>query len=139
MTTRALEMVHDADPREAIFDKIGANADGCELYGRQILTGIYIRSGKTKGGVFLTDDTTQEDIYQGKVQLILAVGPEAFTDRYEYGKLVQHWDDDKKPQPGDWVLIRVGDSFPFTLGDQPCRLIEDKLIKMRIKRPDIAI
>jgi hypothetical protein len=137
--SRALQMEHDVDPRQEIFERVGGNADGLELYGRNILTGIYIRPEKTKGGIHLSDSSRDEDIYQGKVQLVLAVGPDAFAPRVEHGQIVQEWDPALVPKPGDWVLIRVGDSFPFVLGDQQCRIIEDRNVKMKLLRPDIAI
>lgn len=98
-----------------------------------ILVAIYKRREKTKGGIYLPGATLDEDVWQGKVGLILKMGPLAYKE------------DDKHTYPAgtpkikDWVVFRVGDAWPLALGETPCRITTEKAIRMVITRPDIVL
>jgi len=89
---------------------------------------------KTKGGIILSGMTLKEDEYQGRVGLVLALGPDAYADRTRYpnGPWVQ---------PGDWIAwprmaeaaakIAIG---PLTL----CVLADEKVL-VRGVDPDAAL
>jgi co-chaperonin GroES (HSP10) len=124
--TRALRDANDADDIRA---KIGPALEGFQPYFNQILLAIFVRPEKTKSGIFLSDTTLQEDLYQGKAGLVLKKGPMAFTsdERNDFAGL--------DVSEGDWVVIRPSDGFSLKLGGLMCRVVEDVHIKARIADP----
>ena len=77
---RAVEAISTAkDPKKAIPELVG-NLDGIEVIGDMVLVGIYIRPEKTAGGIIRPTINKQEDVWQGKVGLVLKWGPDAFID-----------------------------------------------------------
>lgn len=129
-----LEMVHDKDPKEVIWDGVKEYINDVHITGSQILIGIYVRPEKTKGGLFLTDNYRDEDKFQGKAGLILKLGSMDFDE------------DDKKffggrlPQVNDWVVYRPSHAFPVQFRNKvECRILEDaRLIKAIVPAPDLV-
>lgn len=122
-------MVHDTDPAEGLLKKIG-DLSGVELFGNQVLIAVYERPEKTKSGLYLSDQTRQEDAYQGKAGLVVKLGPSAFVDDPHYkfhGQSVK---------AGDWVAIFVSDGRKIVVNGALCRLVEDQHIRMKIPAPD---
>lgn len=67
--------------------------------GWNVLIAVFKRPGKTAGGILLTERTRDEDDYQGRVGLVIALGPDTYRDdrmRVYAGPWVQ---------PGDWVVF----------------------------------
>ena len=122
-------MTHDIDPKVAILDELGDISD-IELLHNQVLVGIYIRPEKTKSGLYLSNQTRDEDKWQGKVGLIIKNGPEAFKD--ETGK----WFKDVSIKEHDWVYVRPSDGWQLTVHGVLCRVIYDTDIRGRIPAPD---
>lgn len=77
----------------------GQKSLGIEPTGWNVLIAVFVRPEKTTGGVFLADRTRGEDEFQGRVGVVLAMGPDAYLgDRVRnYGG---PW-----VQPGDWVIF----------------------------------
>ena len=122
-------MAHPVDPAVSIKKEIG-DLKGFELFGNQVLIGVYERPEQTKSGIILSDLTRKEDQYQGKAGLVLAKGPSAFVTDANY---------DFKGQDvkvGDWVAIFVSDGRKIVINGQLCRLVEDHHIRLRIPSPD---
>ena len=120
------------DPAQSVRDAVG-DVSTIEITGVQILVGTYLRPEKTKGGILLTDKIRDEDIYQGKVGLVLKVAEGAFVDGPDAkfnGFTVQ---------PGDWVFYRVADGFSMSINGHHCRLLEDVHIRGRVPNPDIIL
>ena len=123
--TQALSQAQD--PRKALLEAVGDLSD-VEVYYNQILVGTYVRPNVTKGGIIRPEENVKEDEYQGKVGLVLKVGPSAFVSDDEdfMGQNVE---------VGDWIVYRVGDGFPLILRDTACRMLTDRNIRLRIKDP----
>lgn len=124
-------MVHSEDPAEELRAKIG-DISKVDILHNQILVAVYVRPEKTKTGIFLADQTRNEDRYQGKAGLVLKKGPLAFVD-----------DDTNKfhgqnVEIGDWVFYRVSDGFPLILNGTLCRLLEEVHVKGKIPSPDVV-
>lgn len=129
---RALAAAMPADPAEELLAKVRADmAHVSEVMGAGVLVAIWKRPEKTAGGVYLSDRTREEDVFQGKVGLILKMGPLAFVedDRHKWNGRV--------PKVGDWVAYRVGDAWPLFIADHPCRIVADVNIKMIVAKPDV--
>jgi len=124
-----MKMTHDVDPKAELMSKVGDMSE-IEVFNNNILVGIYIRPNKTKSGLYLTDDTTEQDKFQGKVGLVLKLGASAFED--ETGR----WFKGVKVKVGDWVVFRPSDGWSVAINGQPCRLLDDVTIRGRVKHPD---
>lgn len=135
----AVAMSHDQDPREVLLNKAG-NLDDIEIFGNDILVAIYQRPEKTKSGLILVDSTRSEDVHQGKLGLVLKVGPTAFID--ENGERF------RDIAPGDWVFFRPSDGWRMTLNSLKgnyakddivdCRMVSDVSIRGRVSHPDLV-
>jgi hypothetical protein len=128
-----------ADPRKAIIDGIGKQLiDDYEPALNLVLVGTYVRSNITESGLYLGGDKTRaEDRFQGKVGLVLKVGPSV-----NHGKRDKLFSD-RPLEPGDWVMYRASDADEFFFVDKKkqmdgssARLIEDGLIMARVKNPE---
>lgn len=126
---RAVEAISTAkDPKKAIPELVG-NLDGIEVIGEMVLVGIYIRPEKTAGGIIRPTINKQEDVWQGKVGLVLKLGPDAYKNP-ETGHLY-----DQRVEPGDWCVFKVGDGWSLHINDYPCRLVRDVAIRLKIQDP----
>lgn len=96
-----------------------------------VLVAIWVRPNRTAGGIELPDSYRDEDVFQGKTGLVLTMGDLAFSDDETHRWPV-------KPKVGDWVAYRVSDGWPFMLGQQPCRLVNERGIRMVLERPDVV-
>jgi len=104
-----------------------------DIFHNQILVVTYVRPEKTAGGIIRPGVNVQEDEYQGKVGLVVKVGPTAFLDTEDEDFQGQN------VEVGDWVVFRVGDGWQLTIRDTACRILSDRTIRMRIKNREIFI
>ena len=126
---RAIEAISTAlDPKEAIIKFIG-DLSTFEVMGDRVLVGIFMRPEKTKGGIIRPDANKEEDVWQGKVGLVLKLGPNAFINP-DAGSVY-----DQCVEAGDWVVFKVGDGWQLTIRDTACRILTDRTVRMRIKNP----
>lgn len=85
--------------RQEMFDALG-DISSLEIWGSQVLLGVYCRPVETKGRFLVGNDVSVEDVWQGSVGMILKLGPLAFAeDASEFGG--------RKPEVGDWVYHDV--------------------------------
>jgi co-chaperonin GroES (HSP10) len=129
----AIAMVHDEEPKAAIWKDIEPYLGDVEVLGARVLVAVYVRPKQSAGGIYLPDRTVDEDKYQGKVGLVLALGPIAFEDdaTHRFGAI--------KPEVGDWVVFSVGDTFGLEIGTRRCRSVEDVDVHLIIDRPDMIL
>lgn len=121
------------DPAETIKEAVG-DISQLEITGVQVLVGTYVRPRKTKGGIILTDKLRDEDLYQGKVGLVLKVASGAFVDGGADTKF-----NGFKVQVGDWIFYRVADGWSSTIGGHHCRFLEDVHVRGRVPHPDMIM
>jgi co-chaperonin GroES (HSP10) len=126
----AIAMVHDDDPKATIMRDVTPHLKSVEILGARVLVAVYVRPEKTKSGLFLTAKSTDEDKYQGKVGLVLKLGPIAFMDdqTHRFGA--------KSPAVGDWIVYSVGDTFAMEMGERRCRSVEDVDVHLIVQNPD---
>lgn len=120
------------DPRQDIFDFIG-DLSGHEVIGDRVLVAIYMRPEKTQGGIIRPDANKLEDVYQGKVGLVLKWGPDAFRNE-ETGELYE-----QAVNPGEWGVFFVGDGKAIEVNKAPCRLVRSSNFVMKIRNPDTVL
>lgn len=132
---REIAAAAQADPKQALIDSMPTSAAQYEVFHNRVLVATYVRPEKTKGGIILADRTLIEDRFQGKVGLVIAIGPQAFVDdsAARFGGVAV--------QTGDWVTYRASDGTEVFFVDDngldatPCRLIEDVHILGRTPDP----
>src|ERR1700753_655075 len=88
----------DNDPRTLLLDKLGDLGD-FEVFNNQVLVAIYVRPQRTKSGIYLTDKAIDEDVFQGKVGLMVKTGPTAFADPDG------QWFKDAQFEVQDWLAL----------------------------------
>lgn len=116
------------NPAQAIMDAAG-DLSGLEVMGDRVLVGIYMRPEKTKGGIIRPDSNKEEDVYQGKVGLVLKWGPNAFVNP-DNGELCE-----QTIQPGEWGVFMVGDGRQLQVNGLPCRMVKDISFIAKVKDP----
>jgi len=133
LVRQALEVVHERDPRGEIMEAVGPYLGDIEPLGASVMVVVYERPDRTKGGILLADSTREEDLYQGKVGLVVKLGNLAFVEdeQHVWGAV--------RPKLGDWVCYRVGDTFPFIVGKRTCRFVQDVNVRAILHRPDIVL
>ena len=136
MALHPLRLHHRTDPRQDIIDDMKEFIDHLKPVAALIALVMYERGkqkdndmAKSESGLLWIPDVKggviQEDKFQGKVGLVIAMGPLAFTedDTHKWGNAV--------PKIHDWVMVSVGDTFSFDLpGPRRVRMVEDVNVKM---------
>lgn len=129
-----IEMRHAQDPKKVLLEKVG-DISSIEVFNDKVLIAIYEHEGVTKGGIITGVKTGTESKYQGKVGLILKMGPGANAGgdaRKELrGGLFE---------VGDWVAVNASDGLSMNAGrhgsDVMLRLLSEASIHIRVKSPD---
>lgn len=124
-----IAMLHEKDPKDALMEQVG-NLSGVHIFNMKVLVAVYIRPEKTKGGLFLSEKSRDEDRFQSKIGLILKKGPTAFVD--EGGK----WFSGLDVKEGDWVVFRPSDGWGLTINGTMCRMLDDMSIQGKVDHPD---
>jgi co-chaperonin GroES (HSP10) len=124
-----MRMKHPVDPKKAILDELG-DIKHINVFQNRLLVAIYIRPAKTASGIILTDKTTDEDKYQGKVGLVIKKGPQAFVDPEN------KWFNGLNVEVGEWVYFRPSESWPINVHGVECRMIDDTDIRGTLEHPD---
>lgn len=129
-------MKHEKDPAEELVAALG-DLSGVEIFHNQVLVAVYLRPQQTASGLFLTDQTRNEDIYQSKVGLLVKAGGNAF--QREAGS---SWFTEALEKPFElgksWLVFRPSESWSITINNVVCRIVDDINIRGRVSHPDTA-
>jgi co-chaperonin GroES (HSP10) len=122
------------DPKQEILDKLG-DLTHFEIANNEVLLAIYRRDEKTPGGIILTHNSLKEDVYQGKVGLVVKIGPGC---RFPNINIQIH----------DWVVTRPSDTWALDVNADPkalkredfvpCRFVFDDQIRARVAHPSMV-
>jgi hypothetical protein len=124
------------DPAKPLWDAAGDLSD-YEIFHNLILVATYIAPEKV-GNIIMPDRRLDEDRFQGKIGLVLKVGPTAFVDdgATKFGGF--------ELMPGQWVIYRPSDGYELFIRDRrkaneglSCRLIEDVFVRGRVSDPGL--
>jgi co-chaperonin GroES (HSP10) len=118
--------------KAAIKAQVG-DLSGIDVMYNMVLIGTYVRSNKSAGGILLTANAVEEDVWQGKVGLVLKMGADAFQENDEV------YFNGQAAEVDDWVVFKVGDAWQLTINGWPCRLVRDSAIRMKIDDPRSVI
>lgn len=127
-----IEMRHDEAPEKKLLREIG-DLSGLEVFNDRILIGIYRHEGKTKGGIITPGPTGDESDYQGKVGLILKLGPQVNTPERIAIRGTEF-------KIGQWVAVNPSSGLSMHGGShgskRMLRMLVERDIHMRVKSPD---
>lgn len=136
VAARTIEMAEGSEgARRRMLDQIETVTAKSRprVYGHDILVAVYNRADqKSKGGI-LIPGTNREDEFQGKVGMVVAVGPMCCE---ENSPGYQAWFGDEAPKRGDWVILNTRDGFSVLMGDMLFRLVEWKYLRLGADTPD---
>ena len=118
-----------ADPRPAMLAKLG-DISGVELFHNQALCMVFVQD--KIGLIHRPDVSKAEDLYQGKVGLVVALGPTAFKNDPE-----GRWTWKTPINIGDWLAFRASDSLLMKVNGVECRLLTDTAVRARIDNPTL--
>lgn len=143
MPATATKLPTRQDPkRKVILDKLG-DIRGLRLAQNEVLVAIYQRDEMTPGGIVLPSKTLKEDVYQGKVGLVIQISE----------KFNPFWTDPYTGQTGgvpvalhDWIVFRPADTWSLEINGRDgifdkesfvvCRTVNPKHIRFVIDNPD---
>jgi hypothetical protein len=145
MPATALKPKSQPDPeRQQILDKLG-DLSHVKIAQNEFLMAVYVRSNRSPGGLYLTDKTVKEDVYQGKVGLVVKIGEACRFERVDpktdvtYGVSVKLY---------DWVVVKPSDTWALDVNADPeamkredfvtCRLAYDDMVRMVIDTPNMV-
>lgn len=115
-----------AKVHELLDDKL----KGYRTAGSNLLIATYIPPNVTAGGIRLIGKTQQENIFQGKVGLVLQTGPLAFKrDRFNCP-----WDG-LVANVNDWVVFRFADAWDMYFGDVSVKVLDHENMQGVIDNP----
>lgn len=137
MRARLRDIAAQADPKKALIDSLG-DISGWEVFRALVMVATYIEPETTPGGIIKPDRTLLESRFQGKVGLVVKMGPLAFKDDNiaKFGGV--------KVQVGDWVFYNASDGFELYSVERQksegtcCRLFEDVRIMGRVADPSLV-
>ena len=105
-----------------------------EVFHNQLIVVKFIRT-KVSASIYAANSTQTEDKWQGKVGLVIKLGPSAFVDEPGFSF------HGTKAAVGDWVIYRNTDGYDMDYKAEGAvekinlRWIEDAQIKGRTTRP----
>lgn len=133
-TTKVM-VEHEHDPKKVLLDRVGP-LDASVVQFSRILVAVYQPPvvTKTAGGILLTQGMSEEDVeeylWQGKVGLIVAMGPQAYVDD---DNVKFHGTENKV---GDWVWFRPSDGIGCEVNEVFCRVLREADIIGKVSHPD---
>lgn len=128
-SSRVVDLISNSkDPKKDILKLVG-DLGGVTVKWNRVLVATYIRPSKTPGGIIRPETNVAEDEWQGKVGLVLKMGPMAYVDDDETqfnGEAVN---------VGEWAVYSVGNARSININGYPCRIIKDSQIDMTTLDP----
>lgn len=134
-----LRLIHRVDPADQIMSAVRPWIEKTLIRPYDVMIAMYLREKiegekMTASGIILADNgagSLREDLYQGKVGLVVKVGSQAFIDETDH-----KWEG-FKPDVGNWVVINVSDTFSFNLpGGWLIRIVDENFVRMIVPVPD---
>jgi hypothetical protein len=148
-TNRYARCVTPADQKAAIVRDLGEQVKNITVMRNRVLVCTYVEAEISAGGILKPQSRIDESKYQGKVGLVLKVGPIAF----EFDEIVRDLNEPGAdadavlahhgvPQVGDWVFFRASDTWDCGIAVEAgkgvhCRFINDDSIVGLVTDPSI--
>lgn len=129
-SSRVIGLVSNSkNPKLEIIKLIG-DLSQVDVKFNMVLLATYFRPEKTAGGIIRPDSNKDEDEWQGKVGLVMKLGPKAYVNDADTDF------EGEKVEQGEWAVYKIGDTWSLNINGYPCRMIKDSSIKMTVKDPN---
>ena len=94
---------------------------GVQPFGSRVVVQIRSPKKKTKGGIILTEDTIDTEMWNTQVAKVIAIGELAFKNR----NTQEPWPEGSWCQPGDFVRVPKygGDKWSVRYGDDDTEIL----------------
>lgn len=125
MSNRLLELSQADDVKKMLIEMTREVVDTYELFDDDVLLGTYIEPEKTAGGIIKTHKALDESRWQGKVGLLLKIGPGAF--KYDRSGVFKF--EGKTPELHTWCVYRGSDGWEIGLNGVSCRIIRANALR----------
>jgi hypothetical protein len=142
MNTAAKPQELFPDPKESLLKKLGDISE-IDIAQNEVLLAMYMRPEKTAGGIIMVPKNLDEDKFQGKVGLVVKIGPACRFIRKGDGGVVYGID----IKLHDWVAVRTSDTWSLEINPDPnvsdpraftlCRLVFDDQIRLKVPHPAV--
>ena len=129
LTNYVKEISESENPRKSILKWTRGIEKECVMHGH-IIVATYARPYKTAGGIILSDNLRQEDVYQGSCGLIVAMAENAF--KYDGSFKFEG----TPPKLHDWVIYRAAEGMSISYNKAACRILRDESIKCTTQHPE---
>ena len=120
--------------KDAVFDGLPKDFKKDKLLGELVMVATYIPPEKTAGGIIVPRKSLDENVYQGKVGMVVKIGESAFKYTGPYDHEGSY--DGTKPDVGDFVVYRASDGMKMVLHGTNMQLIDSHQIKMVVTDPE---
>lgn len=118
------------DFKKRLHRLIDKHLTGFRTAGSDLLVATYLPPAKTGGGILIPQKSQQENIFQGKIGLVLQLGPLAFKrDRYNCP-----WDG-LTVKADDWIVFRFADAWDMYLGGVSVWMVDHESVRAVIADP----
>lgn len=136
MTSLAIKreiIANSVDPKAALLYAIGQDAiDNYDLFEDDLLVATYVPPAKI-GSIIIPGKSQEENRFQGKCGLILKMGPTAF----KYNRSQEYAFEGKKPEVGQWAVLRFSDAWEVGLKGVSCRIVRANQIRGIVADPSV--
>lgn len=96
-----------------IMQAVGDLTD-IEIFGRQVLCGVFIKPNTTSTGFYVGRKESAEDTFQSKIVMVLKKGPDAFVGTASYHNATIG-EGMPAPDVGDWLFCNASSGFQISL------------------------
>lgn len=131
-SSKIIELISNSKDVKKDIQRTVGDLNGVKVKWNMVLVATYIRPEKTAGGIIRPQTNVGEDEFQGKVGLVLKLGPMAYQDDEE----TQF--QGEKVEEGEWAVYKVGEAWSVNINGYPCRLVKDSSIRMVVDDPSIV-
>lgn len=118
------ELSYEEDFKAALIKALG-DLSFLSFTDKHCLVAVKPDRARTKSGLIMPDKTLSEVRYQGKVGLLVAMGPTAF--KYDFDNPSLKFEG-TKPKIHDWVVYMPHESREIAIKGTVCRIIMDRAI-----------
>lgn len=120
------------NPHKAILDFMMPYLKDVTVYPDKVMVATYRRPEKTEGGVFLTANELQEDMYQSAAGLVLKLGSAAFKD--DPSRTFAGF----KLEPLKWITYRPINGSARAIAGLHCRFLQDIHVDAVVEDPTLV-
>ena len=122
-------MTLSGDERARMLELLHNGPATITAVGHEIVSVVWIRPEKTKGNILLPDALREEDVWQGKVSLVVEMGPDCYRpDAIQTAKT-------PRCKVGDWIITNPLAGQKLQVNNAIVRIIHDDQVEAVVNGP----